>query len=152
MSYQRRKFVFTPPIREIREADGGQLFQNEFQDANTDVLSALLPMNVGNRYVIVYELNKKILGFLTFLDRGDHLHLDLVEANQLHTESRIVRPGTALIFFVEGLSNTLGFDKITLHSTQENIDLYSTLGYHRNGEDFEDLNYGTLTPMEKLLS
>ena len=152
MSYQRRIFTFTPPIREFRFSDGEQAFQNEFQGPNTDVLSALDSMNVENRYVIVYELDGKILGFLTFLDRGDHFHLDLVEANRFYPESNIVKPGPSLIVFVEGLSRAQGFNKITLDSTQDNIGLYTGLGYHRNGDDFDNPDYGTLTPMEKDLS
>lgn len=149
--YQRKIFNFTPPIREIVPQDGEQSFQNEFQESNTDVLDKLTNMNIENRYVIVYELNGKILGFLTFLDKGDHFHLDLVETNRLHDESNIVKPGPSLLVVMEGISRTFGFNKISLHSTQKNLDLYHGLGYSISGNDFNHPTYGILTPMEKSL-
>ena len=152
MSHTRREFTYTLPIREIRPEDGIQPFKNDFHPLNTRILERLIQDNMGNRHILVYDLDGKVLGFLVFLEIGDHLHIDLVERNFLHDVSNIVKPGPALVVFVESASRDAGFYKTTLCSTQENVRLYEGLGYHRSGTDFEDPNYGTLTPMEKILS
>lgn len=152
MSYHRRQFNFTLPIREIHPDDATQDFQNEFHPIETEALRNLIPINIGDRYIVVFDYNAKVLAFLEFLDKYDHFHLDLVETNRLHSESNIVKPGVHLILFLETLSRTMRFDHITLDSTIANIPLYSTLGYLPNGAKWQDPEYGELTPMKKTLS
>lgn len=147
----REEFVLNLPFREINQSDGGQPFANELQPINHIDLSYLIDVNVGNRHVFVYDLDGKILGFMTFLDRGDHFHLDLVEVNRLHAESKEVKPGFMLISLLENLSRQFGHSRIALHSTQNNIPYYCILGYEVVGDAFQHADYGLLTPMEKSL-
>ncbi|MBI5378443.1 MAG: GNAT family N-acetyltransferase [Thaumarchaeota archaeon] len=104
-------------------------------------------MNIDDQYVIVYEIDDKILGFMTFLDQGDHLHLDLIERNELIEESRGV--GFNLMMLLEIIASIFGYSRITLYSTQENIKYYQRLGYEIIGSSFDNPEYGSLTPMEK---
>lgn len=145
----RIDFVLNLPFREINQSDAKQPFANELQPINHIDLSYLIDANIGNRYVFVYDLDGKILGFITFLDRNDHFHLDLVEVNRMHAESRIVKPGFLLITLLENLSRRLDRSRITLHSTQNNISYYRSLGYVVIGEAFQHPDYGPLIPMEK---
>lgn len=145
----RKEFVLNLPFREITASDGYQPFANELQPVNHVDLSSLVDLNIENRHVFVYDLDGKILGFMTFLDKGDHFHLDLVEVNRLHDESGIVKPGFMLITLLENLSGQFGYSRITLHSTQNNIPYYQNLGYEVTGELMHHPDYGPLTPMEK---
>ena len=147
----RRKFVLNLPFREINPSDADQSFANELQPVNHIDLSYLVDLNTGNRYILVYELDGKVLAFLTFLDRGDHFHLDLVEVNRLHDEYKTIRPGFLLITLLENLSKSSGHSTITLHSIQERIQYYHNLGYEVTGEPVLNPDYGPLTPMMKIL-
>ena len=147
----RKEFILNPPFREIEQSDVERPFANELQPTNHIDLSYLVSLNIENRHVFVYDLNGKILGFMTFLDRNDHFHLDLIEVNRLHAESKIAKPGFLLITLLEKLSEKFGYSRITLHSTQNNIAYYSNLGYEVSGNPIIDPNYGSLTPMEKSL-
>jgi hypothetical protein len=152
MSYKRRQFQFTLPIREIRPEDATQPFENEFHFIESEALASLIPINIEDRYIVVFDYNDKILAFLEFLDKTDHFHLDLVETNRLHSESKFVKPGVHLIVFIETLSKTLKFAHITLDSTTVNIPLYAGLGYLQSGDKWITEEYGELTPMTKILS
>ena len=88
---------------------------------------------------------------MTFLDRGDHFHLDLVEVNRLHDESKTVRPGFLLITLLENLSRRSGYSRITLHSIQDRISYYQNFEYQVTGDPIPNPDYGPLTPMEKSL-
>lgn len=147
----RKQFVLNLPFREINQSDADQPFVNELQPINHIDLSHLTDRNVGNRHVFVYDLDGKVLAFITFLDRNDHFHLDLVEVNRLHQESRVVKPGFMLITLVENLSKQFGHSRITLHSIQDRLPYYRNLGYEVTGDAMPDHNYGPLTPMEKAL-
>lgn len=148
----RRKFNLSLPFREIKPTDAKQPFANELQPINRIDLSYLVDLNVGSRHIFVYDLDGKVLGFITFLDRGDHFHIDLVEANRIHQESAgTIKPGFLLITLVENLSRQLGHSRITLHSIQERIPYYRALGYKVTGDPIQDPNYGLLSPMEKSL-
>lgn len=151
MLLSRRKFALNLPFREIILSDAGQPFANDLQPINHIDLSYLVDKNIGNRYIFAYELNGKVLAFMTFLDKGDHFHLDLVEVNRLYEESKTVRPGFLLITLLENLSRREGFSKVTLHSIQDRISYYRNLDYVAAGESISDSVYGSLTPMEKSL-
>jgi len=64
----RRKFALNLPFREIVPFDAGQPFANDLQPVNHIDLSYLVDKNTGNRYIFVYELDGKVLAFMTFLD------------------------------------------------------------------------------------
>ena len=147
----RRKFVLNLPFREINPSDADQPFANELQPVNHIDLSYLVDLNTGNRYILVYELDGKVLAFMTFLDRGDHFHLDLVEVNRLHDEYKTIRPGFLLITLLENLSKSSGHSTITLHSIQARIPYYHNLGYEVTGEPVLNPDYGPLTTMMKTL-
>jgi len=149
--YSRRNLILTLPIREIQHADGMQDFVNEIQPVNNIDLSYLIDKNIGKRYILVYELHSKILGFITFLDYETYFHLDLVEANRLHDESKKVKPGLSLILFLIKLAKGFNHEKITLHSTENNVDYYTRLGFQITGKSELHAQYGNLTPMKKLL-
>lgn len=87
------------------------------------------------------------MGFLVFIDRGDHLYLDLVERNEMIKGSR--GAGFRLIVLPEIIAERLGYKRITLSSTQDNIAYYERLGYQVIGTPFDNPDYGKLTPMEK---
>ncbi len=139
------------PFREINPSDAEQPFANELQPINNIDLSYLVNWNIRNRHIFVYELDEKVLAFMTFLDRGDHFHLDLVEVNRLYDESKSIKPGFMLITLLENLSRGLGHSRITLHSIQDRIPYYQNLEYQVTGNPISDLAYGSLTPMEKSL-
>lgn len=143
----RRSLNLNPPYREIEHADGKKEFWNRLTPKNRIDLSYLVNINIGNRYVLVYEISGKILGFMTFLDHGDHLHLDLIERNELIEESHGV--GFNLMMLLEIIATSCGYAKITLSSTQENIQYYQALDYEITGPSFNNPDYGSLTPMEK---
>ena len=147
----RRKFILNLPFREIKQSDTSQSFANELQPINHVDLSYLAGLNVGNRYIFVYELDGKVLAFMTFLDKGDHFHLDLVEVNRLHDEYKTIRPGFLLITLLENLSKSSGYSMITLYSISERISYYRNLGYEVTGELMPHPDYGPLTPMKKIL-
>jgi hypothetical protein len=151
LSFQRKQFKFTLPIREIQESDADQEFTNELQPKNDVDLAYLVENNHGRRHVIVHDIDGKVMAFLTFIDRDDHFHLDLVETNRIHPESAQLNPGIALILTLEGMSRTFGFNRITLHSTPERIPLYQDrLGYVITGEAVYNSDYDMmLTPMTK---
>ena len=153
MSYQRKQFRFTLPIREIQESDADQEFTNELQPRNDVDLAYLVENNHGQRYVIVHDIGGNVMAFLTFIDRGDHFHLDLVETNRIHPKTAQLNPGIALILTLEGMSRTFEFNLITLHSTPENIPLYQSLGYVITGEAVYNSDYDMmLTPMTMSLT
>lgn len=145
----RRLLNLNPPYRQIKDADGKKEFWNRLSPKNRIDLSYLVDLNIGNRYVIVYEVGGKILGFMTFLDLGDHLHLDLIERNELIEESHGV--GFNLMMLLEILASSFGYSRITLLSTQENIRYYKALDYETIGPSFNNPDYGILTPMGKRL-
>ncbi len=148
----RRKFLLNLPFREITQSDADKPFVNELQPINKIDLSYLVDKNLGNRYIFVYELDGDILAFMTFLDKDDHFHLDLVEVNRLHDVCKIIRPGFLLITLLENLSRGMVFSKITLHSIQKRISYYNDLGYVVIGTPIIHPDYGPLTPMEKSIS
>jgi len=153
ISYSRKKFKLTLPIREIQESDASQEFVNELTPINDIDLEFLVPYNVDDRYIFVYDLDDRVMAFLTFYDKVDHYHLDLVETNRMHPESDKLNPGIALILTLEGLSRNANFDIITLHSTPDNIGLYQSRGYVVNGESYYFSDYNVmLTPMIKHLT
>ncbi len=153
MSYQRKQFEYTLPIREIQKSDAEQRFINELLPINNIDLAHLVENNIGKRYVMVYDLDGKVMAFLTFIDSDNHFHLDLVETNQIHPESDQLNPGIALIITLEGMSRTFGFDRITLHSIPERISLYQSLDYTITGESEYNSDYNMmLTPMTKSLT
>lgn len=143
----RKSLGLNPPFRQIESNDGKKEFWNRLTPKNRVDLSFLVEMNKGNRYVIVYEMVGKILGFLVFIDRGDHLYLDLVERNEMIKGSR--GAGFRLIVLLEIIAERLGYKRITLSSTQDNIAYYERLGYQVIGTPFDNPDYGKLTPMEK---
>ncbi|MGI0088416.1 MAG: GNAT family N-acetyltransferase [Nitrosotalea sp.] len=143
----RKALDLNPPYREIEYPDGKKEFWNRLTPKNQIDLSCLVDMNVGDQYVIVYEIDEKILGFMTFLDQGDHLHLDLIERNELIEESHGV--GFNLMMLLEIIASNFEHSRITLSSTQENIQYYQALGYKIIGSSFDIPDYGSLTPMEK---
>lgn len=143
----RRSLNLNPPYREIESADGKIEFWNRLTPKNQIDLSYLVDMNVGNRYVLVYEIDGKILGFMTFLDQDDHLHLDLIERNELIEESHGV--GFNLMMLLEIIASNFGYSRIMLSSTEENIEYYQALDYEIIGSSFDNPDYGRLTPMEK---
>lgn len=151
MLLSRREFALNLPFREIIPSDAEQPFANDLQPINHIDLSYLVDENIGTRYIFVYELDGKILAFMTFLDKGIHFHLDLVEVNRLYEESKTVRPGFLLITLLENLSRREGFSKVTLHSIQDRITYYSNLDYVAAGEPISDSVYGSLTLMKKFL-
>ena len=148
----RKEFVLNLPFREIKPSDAGQRFVNKLQPVNHVDLSYLVGQNCGKRHVLVYELDGKILAFVTFLDMGDHFYLNLVEANQMYDEYKKIRPGFLLIALVESLSKTAGYSRVTLYSVRDRVRYYSDLGYKVTGDDLDDPNYGRLTPMAKSLN
>ncbi|MEX0861684.1 GNAT family N-acetyltransferase [Nitrosopumilus sp.] len=147
----RKDFVLNLPFREITPSDAEQPFANELQPINHIDLSYLVNLNIENRHIFVYELDGKVLAFMTFLNREDHFHLDLVEVNRLHDESKCVKPGFMLITLLENLSRGSGHSRITLHSIQDRIHYYQNLGYQVTGNPIPNPDYGPLTPMEKAL-
>lgn len=147
----RKEFILNLPFREIVFSDGSQPFANELQPINHIDLSYLVDKNIGDRHIFVYELDGKVLAFMTFLDREDHFHLDLVEINRLHEEYKTIRPGLLLIRLLENLSRNAEYSKVTLHSVQNRILYYRALGYAITGNLISDPTYGPLTPMEKSL-
>ncbi len=151
MLLSRREFALNLPFREIIPSDAAQPFANDLQPINHIDLSYLVDKNIDNRYIFVYDLDGKILAFMTFLEKRDHFHLDLVEVNRLYEESKTVRPGFLLITLLENLSRREGFSKVTLHSIQDRIMYYRNLDYVIAGESISDSVYGPLTPMAKSL-
>lgn len=145
----RRFLHLNPPYREIEYSDGKKDFWNRLTPRNRIDLSCLVDMNAGNRHVLVYEVDGNIFGFVAFLDQGDHLHLDLIERNELIEESRGV--GFNLMMLLEIIAGNLGCSKITLASTAENVGYYQRLGYEITGPALEDRDYGRLAPMAKAL-
>ena len=153
MSYQRKQFQYTLPIREIQKSDAEQEFTNELSPINNIDLAYLVENNIGKRYVMVYELEGKVMAFLTFIDSDNHFHLDLVETNRIHPVSDQLNPGVTLITTLEGMSKTFGFDRITLHSISKNISLYQNLGYVITEKAKYNSDYNMmLTPMTKYLT
>jgi len=63
LSYQRKQFKFTLPIREIQKSDSNQTFTNELQPVNDIDLAYLIENNIGKRYVMAYDLDGKVNGF-----------------------------------------------------------------------------------------
>lgn len=145
----RRPLSLNPPYREIGYADGKKEFWNRLTPRNKIDLSYLAEENVGNRYIIVYEVEGRIFGFMAFTDEGSHLHLDLVERNEHIEESRGV--GFNLLMLLEIIASNFGHSRITLASTEENLGYYGKQGYQVIGASFDDPDYGMLTPMEKRL-
>jgi hypothetical protein len=143
----RRSLSLNPPYREIEYSDGKKEFWNRLTPKNQVDLSYLVDMNRGDQYVLVHEINGKILGFMTFLDKGDHLHLDLIERNELIEESQ--GSGFNLMLLIEIIAGNFDYSRITLYSTQENISYYLKLDYEIIGASFDNSDYGKLTPMEK---
>jgi hypothetical protein len=145
----RRTLNLIPPYREIEYSDRKKEFWNRLTPKNQIDLSYLVDMNVGNRYVVVYEIDDNILGFMTFIDQEDHLHLDLIERNELIKES--YGTGFNLMMLLEIIADNFGYSRITLSSTQENIKYYQRLDYEIIGSSFDNPDYGKLIPMEKKL-
>lgn len=145
----RKKFILTTPFREIQTSDATKLFDNELSRANGIDLAFLVEMNRGNQYVFVYEEVGKILAFLTFIDKGSHFHLDLVETNRLYPST--LKPGGKLIILLEMLSIRFNYQKITLNSVQGKISYYERLGYIQTGRTYPNPIYDTLIEMEKNL-
>lgn len=143
----RRSLNLNPPYREIEYSDSKKEFWNRLIPKNQIDLAYLVDMNGGDQYVIVYEMDGQVLGFMTFLDQGDHLHLDLIERNELIEESHGV--GFNLMMLLEIITSLFRYSRVTLSSTQENIEYYQRLGYEIIGSSFDDPEYGRLTPMEK---
>jgi len=144
----RKQFILNPPYREINLLDAGKEFVNELSLVNGIDLEYLVKQNAGNRYVFVYEFNDQILGFIAFVDNGDHIYLDLVEVNRFYPESSGV--GYMLIKLLESLAQNEDYSRITLYSTMDRIDYYQNLGYKITGVPIQDPNYGLLTPMQKV--
>ncbi len=150
---QRKNLQLESPFREIRQEDDEQVFTNEIQSQNNIDLSYLVGKNISSRYVIVYVYEGKILGFLTFIDKGTHFHLDLVENNRKHQETVTHKPGYQLIKKLEEISLTFGYPKITLYSTDSRLPYYQdTHNYTVTGARKSDPHYDFLTPMEKILT
>ncbi len=144
----RRSLNLNSPYREIEYSDRKKEFWNRLTPRNQVDLSYLVDMNREDRYVVVHEIDGKILGFMTFLDQDDHhLHLDLIERNESIEESR--GTGFNLMMLLEIIAGNFGYSRITLFSTQENISYYQKLDYEINGSSFDNSDYGSLTPMEK---
>ena len=146
-----KKVFPKPPFREINQSDVDKEFTNELQPINHIDLSYLIDLNNKNRYVFVYELDEKILAFMTFLDKENHFHLDLIEANRAFYQYKSLRAGFLLITLLENISKNLGFSKITLHSVQDRISYYNNLGYVVTGKPTYHSDYGNLSPMQKTL-
>lgn len=145
----RKRLDLNPPYREIGYADGKKEFWNRLAPKNRIDMSCLVGMNAGSRYVVVYEVGGKIFGFMAFLDKGNHLHLDLVERNESVAGSR--GAGFNLMMLLEIIAGNFGYSRITLYSVRENIGYYRNLGYENAGPSHDDPNYGRLTPMAKCL-
>ncbi|PIN84587.1 MAG: hypothetical protein COV65_00285 [Nitrosopumilales archaeon CG11_big_fil_rev_8_21_14_0_20_33_24] len=150
---QRKNLDLESPFREICRQDAEQIFTNEIQPQNNIDLSWLVGKNISSRYVLVYDYQGKTLGFLTFIDKGTHFHLDLVENNRKHKETTIHKPGYQLIKKLEDLSLTFGYPKITLYSTDSRLSYYQDVHeYTVTGARRSDPHYDFLTPMEKILT
>ncbi|MDE1862718.1 MAG: hypothetical protein KGI33_07390 [Thaumarchaeota archaeon] len=144
----RRSLALNPPYREIEYADGKKKFWNRLKPKSRIDLSYLVETNIGKRFVIVYEIEGDILGFIVFVGEDDHLYLDLIEWNEIFEESRGVE--FSLMILLEAIAANFGYSRIILYSTGENIGYYEALGYEIAGNSFDNPDYGMLTPMGKI--
>ncbi len=145
----RRSFVFpSSDYREITGADAIKSFTNElFPDGN--VLSDLIPMNVDNGYVFVYDENNEILAFMLFYDNDSYFYVEFLATNRNFRSG--LRPSTRLITLLGELGKHLKYERIELWALEDQIPLYRDLGFHEIGIT-EIGNYGAMSKMVKSLS
>lgn len=145
----RKDILVELPFREILSKDADQEFYNELFPKNRVDLSFLADKNTHNRHVLVYDFDGKVLGFMTFLDMGDHFHLDLVENNRLFHETALYKPGSQFIMLLDGVSREFGYGRITLNSVQDRVLYYEKHGFEISGASYADPSYGLQMPMTK---
>ncbi|MGI0047659.1 MAG: hypothetical protein ACREBB_10815 [Nitrosotalea sp.] len=147
---ERKKFKLNLPYREILPTDVGHDFDNELLVAKNITLEKLYTENKHNYHVWIYELDDKILSFLSFADEGTHFHIDIVAVNRMHDElCNEVHPGYSLFTLLEMVSSQFGYHKITLNSVENRIKYWESNGYQISGPSEFSNMWGMLTPMEK---
>ena len=146
----RKKIKLALPFRFIRKSDASKDFHNQLYAVNKVNLASLVGENHTNQYVVVYDANPLVLGFIIFKDTGTHFYIDLVEKNELHSFPTL-KPGTQLIDMVERISPNYTYKKVVLNAIVGTQDYYEEIGYQKTGKTTNDPVYGNLTEMEKLL-
>lgn len=147
---ERKIFRLNLPYREILSTDMQHDFDNELLLVKNITLKKLYAENKDNYHVWVFEFDDKVLAFLTFVDEGDHFHIDMIAVNRIHDKlCDELRPGYSLFTLLEIVSLQFGYSKITLNSVQNRIEYWKLNGYEITGPaEFSNV-WGMLTPMEK---
>ncbi len=104
-------------------------------------------MNTENTHVFVYDDNDEILAIMVFHDFGSFFHVEYLMANRLFNPQTA---GTKLIFLLEDLGKTLGYDHIELDALVKKIQYYEALGYAEVGV-IQEGEYGKMSKMSKSL-
>ncbi|MFZ1077958.1 MAG: hypothetical protein WAN47_11075 [Nitrosotalea sp.] len=147
---ERKKFKLNLPYREILSTDISHDFDNELLSAKNITLQKLYIENKDNYHVWVFESDSKILAFLSFVDEGDHFHIDMIAVNRIHDKlCDEIHPGYSLFTLLELVSLQFGYSKITLNSVQNRIGYWKSNGYEIIGPSEFSNVWGMLTPMEK---
>ncbi len=149
---QRKSFKLNLPYREIVLADTYHDFDNELLHAKDITLKKLYTENKQNYHVWIYELDGKILAFLSFVDEDTHFHIDIVAVNRMYDKlCNEVHPGYSLFMLLEMISLQFGYHKITLNSVQNRIKYWESNDYKISGPSEFSNTWGMLTPMEKII-
>jgi predicted GNAT family N-acyltransferase len=102
-----------------------------------------------NSLVIIREIEEKIAAVALVTLHDDHLMLEMLARNKLHSYH-----GSAgdLVILVEKLiAPHYGKKEIRLEAMEHILKYYSQRGYEIYGKPYHDDNWGDLTPMRKRL-
>lgn len=138
MSASIRQAVETdlPAVRRCAEAAYVMYVERIGKKPAPMVADFAAAIEAGNLHVAVES--GKVVGFVVFYPRADHLHLENVAVDPHHQRGGI---GKRLIEFVEAQAIGSGFDRVELYTNarmSENRAIYPRLGYVEFERRIED--------------
>lgn len=102
--------------------------------------------------MLVYDHRGKVLCVLVLDDEEDHFYINIIENNESYEkECDEINPAPRMIRYIEDISESVGYSKITLDSIQQLVPYYEMLGFVQSGRTVFDRNYGMLSNMSKPL-